>query len=343
VSRRIVYWASVLFALVGTPVSVASLLPQGAPSLFPADPAAAHPLTIELHLPLKQLKKLGPTLDGAFPARLAMADGTDLPLDISPRGKSRRKTCSHPPLRLNFKKKATTGTLFEGQNKLKLVTHCSRKLSRGGYLAAEMLAYRLFNLLSEVSFRVRAVEVTYVDSDDLSRQTWPAFLIEHKRQLAARVGGELLDTEAVELAQLNASYAAMVSIFSYMIGNIDFSLRRGPANECCHNAVPIALTDTFSVPYDFDASMLVGAPYTAASSGSGKPRRVYRGYCAHNAQLLSAVDDVLAQQDAVLKMTREFSDLPGLKHARAERLLLKFFAVLSSEKAVRRKLVNNCR
>ena len=71
---------------------------------------------------------------------------------------------------LDFKRKQTQGTLFEGQNKLKLVTHCKEAFAKRDYLAAELLTYRLLNLLTDMSFRVRPLAITYVDTDTDQKQ-----------------------------------------------------------------------------------------------------------------------------------------------------------------------------
>ena len=56
------------------------------------------------------------------------ADGSVVNFDIGirTRGNFRRQrdVCPFPPLRINFKKSETKGTLFHDQNKLKLVAHC---------------------------------------------------------------------------------------------------------------------------------------------------------------------------------------------------------------------------
>ena len=64
------------------------------------------------------------------PGRLSFAqpEGSRMTLDVGvkTRGITRlqRSVCDFPPLRLNFRKKETVGTVFAGQDKLKLVVHC---------------------------------------------------------------------------------------------------------------------------------------------------------------------------------------------------------------------------
>ena len=65
-------------------------------------------------------------LPGTF--RFTEADGSEVALDlkIRTRGNFRHKECDYPPVLLNFVKKQTRDTLFDKQNKLKLVIQCGK-------------------------------------------------------------------------------------------------------------------------------------------------------------------------------------------------------------------------
>jgi len=84
--------------LVATPVQADSAqdMKQGSALLFPAAASGAEPIPFELALPLSRLKKLKAADTQAFAARLTLKDGTELPLKVSPRGKSRRKVPGAP-------------------------------------------------------------------------------------------------------------------------------------------------------------------------------------------------------------------------------------------------------
>ncbi len=88
-------------------------------------------------------------------------------IKLKVRGKSRSETdiCKFPPLEINFKKNKTKNTLFEGQNKLKLVTHCNYGTEFRRYVVEEYLIYKMYQFVSPYSFRVRLCEITYVDID----------------------------------------------------------------------------------------------------------------------------------------------------------------------------------
>ena len=135
-----------------------------------------------------------------FPAifKYADADGIEHLFDIKlrVRGKYRAKkeTCNFAPLRVNFKKGQVKGTLFAGQNTIKLVTDCqSSKKKYQQLLLKEYLAYKILNVLSDRSFSARLLRVTYVDTDKKgkARESY-AFFIEEKNHIADRLGVELV-------------------------------------------------------------------------------------------------------------------------------------------------------
>ena len=117
--------------------------------------------------------------------RYTDADGTERVLDLRFRARGnyrrRKSTCRFPPVRLNFQKKQVEGTVFEGQNILKLVTHCRPGSSKyEQYVLKEELGYRIFNLLSPISFRSRLLRVTWVNTEDNNEsEERYGFLIEH--------------------------------------------------------------------------------------------------------------------------------------------------------------------
>ncbi len=93
------------------------------------------------------------------------ANDVERSIKVRVRGKSRRRVCTFPPLRINFAVDDTTQSITEGQDKLKLVTHCRKNKSAELDILQEYAAYRIFNLVSDVSYRVRLLHITYTDTD----------------------------------------------------------------------------------------------------------------------------------------------------------------------------------
>jgi hypothetical protein len=241
-------------------------------------------------------------------------DGREIPVDVKARGKSRAIVCRFPPLRLDFSADATPGTIFDGQDKLKLVTHCvNDKDDYENNVLDEYIAYRIFNLISDLGYRVRLLRIHYDDTDDrfkhLDRPHY-GFLIESDHELAARSGGNVAEIEGVLFSRLNDEQTARVFIFQYMIANFDWSLVTAEEEDiCCHNLDLIEKDgEMFAIPYDFDRSGLVNARYAKAPPHLRIRRvteRVYVGYCRATLEsLLIALDEILALHDGIVSVVR---------------------------------------
>jgi hypothetical protein len=242
-----------------------------------------------------------------------------LDVDIRTRGKTRaeRRICEFPPLRLDFDR-AAHGTVLERQNDLKLVTHCQDRREYQQYVLSEYLVYRMYNLLTDLSFRARLNRVSYVDTDGKRDSvTRYAFLLEHVDAVAARNGWKALRIPAVPPHLVNPQSIALVGVFQYLIGNPDWSLFTVEPGEeaCCHNTVPIGAGSgpIFSVPYDFDVSGIVNTRYADRLFGPEQRNlgirrvrdRAYRGFCASADQLPGLFSVFNQNRAAIYALYRE--------------------------------------
>ena len=161
-------------------------------------------------------------------------------IKLSARGITRRKgdVCQFPPLRIDFAAAPAATSLFRGQKRLKLVTHCRQSPGFQQYVLLEFATYRLFNVLTPASFQVRLATVDYVDAGGKPPISRIGFFIEDTDDAARRNGlREARVGARIQTAQLSARDAARVAVFEYMIGNLDWSTRAGPPGDgCCHNS-----------------------------------------------------------------------------------------------------------
>ncbi len=296
----------------------------GASPLFEGDEV----IDVELTGPLSQLIDNKDSRN-EFPFTLR-ANGVSLEVKARVRGKSRLRVCNFPPIRLNFEGAGDKPTVFAGQQKLKLVTHCGIGHAVEKNLLAEYAAYRIFSLFSDAAYRVRLLNITYVDSDDGSSQQQYGFVIETKHRLSERLGGEILKRPGVALSQLNDEQAALVYVFQYLIGNTDWSLVSDEEGaDCCHNIELIEVGgEIYIVPYDFDLAGLVDAPYAKADPSfrlSSVRSRLYRGYCTDSAVLASALKKIRGQEDSVYQVVYDISGLSDKQKKRAVKYLDGFF------------------
>lgn len=267
-----------------------------------------------------------------FTLRLGPDGSRDIPLAIRVRGKSRAIICRYAPLRLNFDPKDTKGTLFEGQNKLKLVLPCEGRKRAANDLLEEYAAYRIFNLLSEQSYRVRLLRIRLIDTERRESTILEgyAFLLESDTEFAQRTGLNAASLPAIRLSELDIDQAATVFIYEYMVGNTDWSLAAPTgAKYCCHNIRLFGEPSTlYTVPYDFDQTGLVNAPYARPDPGlhlRDVTQRRYRGYCIDQDALARALDRIAAQRDAILQILPGLGAVTGSKLTSRVRYLEGFF------------------
>lgn len=276
-----------------------------------------------------------------------------LEIQIQTRGNFRlqRRNCNFPPLRLNLKKKATEGTVFQGQDKLKLVVTCKT----GGesweqFVVVEYLIYRTLNLLTDRSFRARLARVSYVDTGgDDDPFTRYAVLLEDDDAMAVRQGGGKMDWTSGQLhpRHLEPYHSVLVEVFQFMIGNTDWS------GVEMHNMelVRDSLNRYSTVPFDFDFSGMVDARY-AAPDPSLRIRRVrqrlFRGFCPEGLPRPESVyDSVFARyrekKDEIYQLWRSQEGLSRDRMEDSLAYLDEFFRMLDDPDRIQSMMMRDCR
>ena len=268
-------------------------------------------------------------------------DGNEVVLNVGlkTRGKFRlqRSTCEFPPLRLNIRTRQAENTVFAGQDKLKLVTHCQDGRSQNEqHVLQEYLAYRIYNLVSDLSFHVRLARITYVDTDgDRDTLTRYAFLIEDEELLAQRAGWQALEPPMVQPEIYVQDQLNLVEVFQYLIGNTDWDAFRNAPDEdvCCHNVKVIGdpAGPVFPIPYDFDFSGIVDTRYATPdpSLNIGDVRqRVYRGICRPREEIDETLRVFQEQKEAIYALYRNQAGLEERTLERSIEYLDDFFEII---------------
>ncbi|WP_114226622.1 MULTISPECIES: hypothetical protein [Sphingomonas] len=291
----------------------------------PATPlfSSEEPITITVSAPIAQLtsdRDETNKRDGTL-----TVGGETLPIRLNPRGITRREAdvCDFPPLRVEFTSKPKSG-LFAGQKSLKLITHCRNSPSHQQYVLLEAAAYRMYNVLTPLSFRTRLANVTYTNPQGRPVVTRVGFFLEDLDDVARRNDlKKVHEGDRVPLERLSAADGGRFALFEYFISNLDWSMRAAPKGEpCCHNGRLLqspAGGAYVPVPYDFDFSGLVNAPYATPPAGvpvSSVRSRLYRGYCVHNRTALAAAADIRSKRAQLLQA---LNSTPGLLPATAQR------------------------
>ena len=287
----------------------------------------------------------------SHPAEMSYIDTEEniitIPLKINIRGNFRkdRNNCDFPPLRLHFSDTTVKNTIFDGQHKIKLVTHCRSRLDLYEQnVLKEYLAYKLYNLFAEESYFVRLVHMTYADvKGKLDTIKKVAFLIEPTQQMAHRNGCEMLEVSNIHQTRTNQHKTMVMAIFHYMIGNTDWSV------WVQHNAI-LLKKDTsvvpIVVPYDFDWSGLVNAPYAVPAEILPIEKvttRLYRGFCRPDTELQLALNEFRECKDEIYQTCNNVPFLSEKELKKVLKYMDDFFNIIENPKKVELEFHQKCR
>ena len=304
-------------------------------------------ITMDLSTDLKKLvseKKLNSYQPATVTLRFADSSVISEPITLSARGEFRRKNCYLPTLRLDFKTPASPK--LSPLKKIKLVCGCDKGPLSERLILKEFLTYKIFNLLTAMSFRVRLLYVNYQDTrGKIKSYSQYGFLIEDVDEMAKRNKCKEVQKQAFNTEKTDRQQMTLVAIFQYMIGNTDWAVPN------YHNIKLMRpLTDTISfpypIPYDFDFCGLVDASYATPDEALGTQsvrERVYRGFPRTMNELQTALTLFREKREAIKKLVIGF-ELLGLRY-REELMdyINEFYKEIESKNFVRDAFITNAR
>jgi hypothetical protein len=267
-------------------------------------------LNVNLYLDLASFSKK-PSKNDSFEGKITIhineTDSVSRDVTIKYRGISRFEICTFPPMQINFKKPLYSDSLKI--KKLKLVTHCQANNINDEYVVREYLVYKLYNTLTDTSFRVRLLRVNYIDSKG-NKKTIRKYgiFIEPVEFLAKRTNSVPVNSNSVNQSHIIPSVMDRVAIFNYMVTNWDWSI---PGQHNVEVIKPMSYNPEglgIAVPYDFDLTGVVNADYAIPPpnleienvrqpifAGSCRTREVYtedlKKFREAKAKLYSAIED----------------------------------------------------
>lgn len=241
-------------------------------------------------------------------------------VDITVRGRFRRRTCALPPIKLQFDKDLLRLAGLNTHNDYKLVTPCTSDPAGQEAILREQLAYELYHTVDpEASFRTKLLTINYVNTADGSTTTSYAILIEDTDELESRLSAEnCKDCYNAPLRQY--ANAEQMTLFQYMIGNADYS------TSVMRNVKLMQTEDgqLTAVPYDFDFSSLVDPTYANVSG------RDLMWEFAMEADLTAAAADYLALEIQLMAQVENFDELSPQSKREITKYLKGFFKELKS-------------
>ncbi len=284
--------------------------------------------------------------DAVLTYHISKTDSINKNIKIKARGEMRRTYCDMPPIRLNFKESGSPDDEFRNIDKIKLVTHC--RIGNEENTLREFLVYKLYNVLTENSYRVRLARITYINTNK-KKKSKPineyAFLIEPINILCKRLNAIELKTRKVTQKSIRPDIMDRMAIFNYMVGNTDWSL------PIRHNVVILSQPGSprpdlgIAIAFDFDYSGMVNADYAVPFEGLGietvRERR-YLGICRTEEEFLNALKEFSGKQNDFYKVINEFSLLKEKSKKDITNYLKGFFSGMEKGNPVLNNLRSGC-
>ena len=265
-------------------------------------------------------------------------------IKLKVRGNSRafKHICTFPPLRLTFNKTDTKNSIFKGQKKVKLVTHCRIDESYEELYQKEYLVYKLYQKVSSYSFNVRLCEITYIDVNNPREANMHyGFLIEDIKHVAKRNNVHVYKDSLRNHELENKVELDKLIMFQYMIGNHDWSISK------MHNIKLVKDDDgslPIAVPYDFDYSGLVGTPYAVGPRGTDitdVKTRDFKGFCRQNGYY-ETIDFYKSIKEDILGEIENSEFLTKESRTTMAKYIKSFYKNLNNRKYVDTKINKAC-
>jgi len=248
-------------------------------------------LTLNIKKVMAEKDKVGYIYPATFACKMGDSLNINDHISIEVRGHSRRAYCYLPPLKLIYKNNSAGA--FYHLKSLKLVSACMVSMSDDQNLLKEFLIYKIYNQLTDKSFRVRLLNLNYQDSSGKKKTiTEHAYLIEDIKELAKRNDCSDWTGKKFRVAATDRRQMTIAAIFEYMIGNTDWSVPANHNIKLLHNKSD-SLSRPYPVPYDFDLSGLVNTDYAAPDPRLGLENvreRLYMGLQETNEELNEVFD-----------------------------------------------------
>tara|TARA_B100001121_G_scaffold199111_1_gene174100 strand:- start:2378 stop:3412 length:1035 start_codon:yes stop_codon:yes gene_type:complete len=305
-------------------------------------------LKVQLSFDFKELYK--DTNDSTFIKSDMIFSGTGLSEDtittrIRVRGNFRKKICYFKPMRLEIRKKQAENTIFQGNRKLKLVVPCQNEKGKDELIYKEHMAYKLFEKVSDVHLKTQPLTLKIIEKKGNKEieHTMFAFLIEDDNKVAKRHEIKKFAKRRVSPLIVKDSSAINFAMFSYMIGNTDWSMAYQHNVEMFFDGRRLV-----AIPYDFDHSGLVDAFYAKPNPMlkiSSVTERVYRGLCKRDAQTFTTMRDFYRSKEreifSVIDSYKE--NLSEKEFNRVTKYIKSFYDIVKSDVEFRNKILSKCR
>ncbi len=191
--------------------------------------------------------------------------------------------------------------------------------------------------------QTQLVRLHYLKPDGtLAHETAVGFIVENTEEMASRLNARRIKTPVISQNSIDRKSFLRVCIFQFMIGNTDWFIKNRHNIEFIGvPGIPYLVT----VPFDFDYSGLVGAPYASHHESlklSSVLTRYYQGNCEPKEEVISILNEFLDKKEKLLKIAE---GIPGMDERSAKYAvdyLSEFFTIIENPKKVENFILSHC-
>lgn len=261
------------------------------------------------------------------------------------RGNFRRENCRIASLMVDFYKEDSTSKL-KNLKTMKWVAPCERGYYQEQFVVKEFLTYKMYQLFTDMSFRVRMLRITFQDENGKAKDyTQYGFAIEDVDDMAKRNGMVEEDDRKYQTEQTDRYYGTLVSMFQYMIGNTDYGV------PVYHNIKLLLPKDSpnvrpYIVPYDFDYSGMVNATYAVPNEELGitaVTERLYRGFPRELSEIKAMAQLFVAKKEKIYALVSENALLAANQKKEMTNFLDSFYGDIAKDADLERIFIKGAR
>jgi len=266
-------------------------------------------------------------------------------VEIRARGNSRKKYCDYPPFKIRFGQTGFAISEFSRVSDLKVVSQCHPSPVYESYLLKEYLAYRVYQMLSPMSYRTRLARITYVDTGKKGK-SWEqyGFLIEDDEMVEKRLDLVEVNRPEDRMARIDPDNLARVSLIQYLLGNVDWNVNSGHNIKYFQRSSDPQDT-VFILGYDFDLTGFVDPAYGVPKASLNMTRmqdRRFIGCEIPEKTLWKNFQYLIRQKEPILELIEGFDLLPYEKGRDISSFLKTAFSLEKKEKRKERELIKKC-
>jgi hypothetical protein len=287
-----------------------------------------------------------------IPAVLAWQDidslGTDISANIQVklRGNFRKDQCSFASMMFDFSD-STNQSRLKNLKELKVVVPCEWGSEDEQYVIKEYLIYKMYQLFTPYSFRVRMFHFTFDDNSGYMKPYKQyGFMIEPIDDLTKRTDTKEDKKSKIPESGTVRKHTTMVSIFQYMIGNTDWVI---PPRHNIKMVFPEnagADKKTIIIPYDFDYCGAVNALYAEPPEHIGIKKVTERKYLGYT-RTIEEVNETLKifneKRDDIMNIIEDCALLKPKPKAEMKSFLEEFFLEIKDAEKVKSTFVDKAR